>query len=310
MRVLAAVVLGAGLAAATPAWGARVDGGLATSLQQWMAERDDAARHYVRSWLRGEPAERRVAAGLTVAAREAAIVASLRLQDPEALPRHARLWGRRLTPETLPVALLEHWDVRFSPIALFAGRSLSLAPPAPLGAPPVPTLRLVVEIVQPAAGATLSAAAEGGLRSRKRGEYIRARLAEGTLRRSDASGLSFGVEWLRGGARLAGRAIRVNGEPRTIRPDFSDGWHVELPVRAGVGQIEIPKEHIGEETQIVVMAPAGLPLVSPVHGRLYTAPREFWQAQTGSAMSELAHVSRHGCGGAGCKGMVFHFVRP
>jgi hypothetical protein len=110
----------------TFAWGAELDSSSRAILSDWARERDQAAVQFLRSWLRGEPSNSRVAAGLTLIAREAGIAALIRDRDPDLLQRHSLLLGRRVTPETLPVVLLEQRGVRLDPSGLFAGRTFSL----------------------------------------------------------------------------------------------------------------------------------------------------------------------------------------
>jgi hypothetical protein len=95
-------------------------------VEDWARERDHAATQYLASWLRGDDARARVSSGLTILAREAGIVALIRDKDPDLLARYSLFWGRRVTPDTLPVALLEKRGVRLDATALFAGRTFSL----------------------------------------------------------------------------------------------------------------------------------------------------------------------------------------
>lgn len=127
MRMLEVVSLCALiLLAGTPTLAAELDVASRAAVSDWGRERDQAAMQYLRSWLRGEPSRARISAGLTIIAREAGIAAMIRDKDPDFLRRSSCLWGRRVTPETLPVVLLECRGIRFDPVTLFEGRTFSL----------------------------------------------------------------------------------------------------------------------------------------------------------------------------------------
>ena len=114
------------LLGALPGWSAEVDSTTRATITDWMRERDRAASQYLLSWLRGEPSRSRVSSGVTLIAREAGILALVRDRDPELSQSFSLLLGRRVSPETLPVILLEKRGVRFDPPGLFAGKTFAL----------------------------------------------------------------------------------------------------------------------------------------------------------------------------------------
>lgn len=305
---LAALALGIALLG-TPAWGAEVDGRTRELVSVWAAERDLATRQYVRSWLRGEPEQARAVAGLTIVAREAGIATALRERAPDSLQREALLWGRRVTPETLPVVLLEALGIHFEPTSLFAGRTLLAVPyqpPDPLGSE---TFHLVVRVVQMAPGITSPLRSEEGYHSRDRGTLITAGLADGSVRFVTISGLSFKIRWLHDGSRLAGKPIRINGQLFIVQEGFADGWQLDIPIVDGRGWVELPKTAIGPNSQVIAFAPPQLSLAYPSAGALRTMSSHDWQRRTGLAMSELQHISERGCGGSGCKSILTFVAR-
>lgn len=125
-RLVVVALVGLILMIGTLTWSAELDVASRTAISDWGRERDQAAMQYLRSWLRGEPSRARTSAGLTIIAREAGIAAMIRDKDPDFLRRSSCLWGRRVTPETLPVVLLECRGIRFNPVTLFEGRTFSL----------------------------------------------------------------------------------------------------------------------------------------------------------------------------------------
>lgn len=105
--------------------------------------------------------------------------------------------------------------------------------------------------------------------SRNIGPYIRKGMANGTIRNTSTS-VTFKVEFRKGGARLAGKNIFVNGELKSLPANFSDGWAIEVTTRNGQATISVDPSLIGEETELSVQAqgvqmtapPNGLPLVT------------------------------------------------
>jgi hypothetical protein len=112
---------------------AELDPTTRATVSDLVRERDQAALEYLRSWLRGEPIEERVSAGLTILAREAIIAAMVRDKDRGLPGRVLCLFGRRVTPETLPVVLMECRGVRFHPGAPIEGRTFTIQGGDPKG---------------------------------------------------------------------------------------------------------------------------------------------------------------------------------
>ncbi len=308
MRLLLRVIASFILLMGAVAWSAELDERSKAVVRDWAAERDEAVSQFLRSWLRGEPNRARISTGLTIVAREAGIVALVRDRDPEFLQRHSLFWGRRVTPETLPVVLLERLGVRFVPIAVFAGRTFLIAGAGSQNPVTLHRFRILVNVVQMNNGEESPLRSEEGFQSRDRGRLIRGGLASGKIRRHSAENLVFKATWLRGGKRLAGKNMRINGEERAVRREFSDGWEFELPVVNGLGEIELPKDLIGPESQVSFLAPSTLALSYPRNGWLRSASLEDWQRRAGLAMSELGQRAHRDCGGGGCEWTMFHFV--
>jgi hypothetical protein len=304
LRVMAGFILLMG----GVAWSVELDERSKAIVRDWAAERDEAASRFLRSWLRGEPDRARASTGLTIVAREAGIAAIVRDRDLDFLQRHSLLWGRRVSPETLPVVLLERLGLRFAPITLFAGRTFALRGRGSADSLKPPTFRMLVSVVQMRNGQESPLRSEEGFQSRDRGKLIREGLASGSVSRYSPDGLTFRARWVRGGGRLAGKSIKINGQERVVKADFADGWGLELPIVNGVGEIEVPKETIGPDSQVLISAPSALALSYPRGGHLWSASLDDWQRRSGLAMSELSQRAHKDCGGGGCQRTMFHFV--
>lgn len=130
MRTQVALILaGLLLVMATSVGAGELDATSRAVVTDWARERDQAAMQYLRSWLVGEPDASRVPVALTLLAREAGICAMIRDKDLDLLQRYCLLWGRRVTPETLPVVLMERRGIRFDPVTPFEGKTFSLEGP-------------------------------------------------------------------------------------------------------------------------------------------------------------------------------------
>ncbi len=120
--------------------------------------------------------------------------------------------------------------------------------------------------------------------SRNIGPFIRGGMANGTILRTTKV-VTFKVEFRKGGTRLAGKNVFINGELKSLPANFADGWSVEVATRNGQATISVDPALIWEETELSVQ-PQGVQMTAPPNGLPLTTNRGELRRQVDAGVQE------------------------